>query len=552
MVMNKKTYLNNILNNIDAAREYSRRNDSVSLVALVSGSPSDRASWEKRIADTGSRIFNSDGSTLVLSLEEKIGDKTRQGNFLGTLLAYRYIKEAAAARGIDHRDRVVLMGMIFGRGERISPITQSKGCCKASVEVGIRDRGGKALTSNEEALMYFAPVVRYLEKRGFRGILDKWGDETEVASVDLTEEPEDASAFAGHDVIKVISVVEITEELARQKDWVVFDADGNMLSQLSRNTRGALIDQLRIFGVEPDKDGRYHAGVSLGPAAVSYDVLDIAGEVFSREIETDGIYFDFDPYFLMALAMEDDPAAWDAAAAGDASLRELLDMVPDFFAKVQRVKSLFAERHGRPLNIKILDLGNDVYWADIGQHRAMREKFMALNDEGPRGVIARSIAGVKDGRDADGNIVINAEIASSVSVKDSVVINTRLTGKGTVTGSVIVDSELADVDIKGAFAVRSERRGRTVMAASSGIYGSLGADDLVLGKGMRHVSVLTAGSKTDMTVSEDTDLRDKDNNYNVPIYGNTMSFEEAYNVMCGVSMEELEKRRTEEVKKLHK
>lgn len=548
--MVEKNKLNNILNNIAAAREYGRRNDSVSFVALVSGSPADRASWEKRIDGTGPRIFNSDGSTVVLSLEERIGAKTRQGNFLGTLLAYRYLKEAATLSNTDYRDVVILIGMIFGRGERISPITQCKGCCKASVEVGVRDSEGKALTSNEEALMYFTPVVRYLEKRGFRGILDKWGDETEVASVDLTQEPEDDSAFSGYDVIKVISVLEITEELARQKEWVVFDKCGNMLSQLSRNKRSVLVEKLRALGGAPDEEGRYYAGVSLGPVAVSYDVLDIADEVFGREIETDGICFDFDPYFLMALAMKNDPDTWDAYASGDAALVELMEMVPDFFSKVQRVKSLFVERHGRPMNIKILDLGSDVYWADIGQHRAMREKFMALNENGPRGVIARAIAGIEEGRDENGNIVFNSEIGPFVGVKDSVVINTRLTGKGNVTASVIMDSELADVDMNRAFAVRSVRRGMTRMAEASGIYESLGADDLTLRKGMRHVSVLAAAGKTDMMVAEDSDLRDKQNSYNTPVFGNAISFEKAYDSMSGVSMEELEKRRSEIVEKL--
>ncbi|MFC1643998.1 hypothetical protein ACFL5C_01570, partial [Candidatus Omnitrophota bacterium] len=100
-----------------------------------------------------------------------------------------------------------------------------------------------------------------------------------------------------------------------------------------------------------------------------------------------------------------------------------------------------------------------------------------------------------------------------------------------------------DVEMTDAFAVRSVRMGRTRMKAKSGIYESLGAGELVLEEGMRHVTVLTSKGPAHMKVSEDTNLRDKAQTYNVPIFDNEISFEEAYNEMFGVSMEKLEERR---------
>jgi len=507
--------LRNVLNNVDAAREYGRDNDSVGIVAVVSGSEADRDAWQGRLEGASPYIFNSDGSTWVLSLQEKTGRKTREGNFLGTLLAYRNIKKAAVAAGVPYREIVTLVGMLLGRGERMSPVTQSKGCRKPGIEVtpagvciGPETR---AFTAIEEALLYFTPVAKYLEKRGFRGIVDKWGDETEIASIDLAEEPDDRGSLAGYDIIKTVSVMEVSEAFARHKDWVIFDAAGRMLRQISRSSKDVIIGHLKELGIQPREDGKYYAGVSLGPVAVSYDVLDIAADIFADEIKTEGVHLDFDPYFLMALAMEDDLHRWEEAVAADKSLAEVTALVPELFQKAQEVKKIFREKHGRDLNLKILDLGGDVYWADIGQHSSMRKKYLALNDKGPLGVIARKLACIPEGRDGRGNIVIGSDIGPDVVVKDSVIVGSRVTGPGKIEGSVILDSELGGVDITGAFAVRSVRPGRIVLPPRSGIYDSLGADDLVLEAGHRHVSVLTAGGRVDMKCAEETNLRDKDN-----------------------------------------
>ncbi|MFC1480055.1 hypothetical protein ACFL5Y_01250 [Candidatus Omnitrophota bacterium] len=546
----KSDELNGVLRNIEVARGLGGKNDSVRIVAVVSGSKEDKDVWQDRLNEVGSCIFNSDGSSLILSLQERIGDKTREGNFLGTLLAYRYIKEASDEAAVPYRYFVTLVGMLFGRGERMSPITQAKGCRKPATEVtpaNIEIKGKRrAFTAIEEALLYFTPVAKYLEKRGFRGILNKWGDETQVASIDLAGEPGQGESLREHDVIKVISVMEMTEELARQKDWVVFDKDKNMVAQLSRNSKDVLTEQLKGLG-------EYSAGISLGPIAVSYDVLDIATEVFGKEIEDKEVHIDFDPYFLMALAMDEiHSGQWREKVEADEDLQGLVAMVPDFFEKVQKIKKIFNQRHGREIKLKTFDLGSDVYWADIGQHSAMREKFLALADRGTKGAIARKIANIPGTRDKSGNIIVNSEISPDVTVRNSVIVNSKITGSGVIEGSVIMDSTLNDVEATGAFAVRSVRPGRTVMKMQSGIYESLGAGEIVLEEGMRHVTVLTSKGPVHMKVLEDTNLRDKARTYNRPIFDNDISFEEAYNEMFGVSMDELEKRRAEAVSQLKK
>lgn len=542
------TKLSQVLDNIDRARRLSYNSDSVKIVTVVSGTECDKDTWQERLKKISPHIFNRDGSTFVLSLQEKIEDKFVEGNFLGTLLAYRYIKEAVNKNNIQYRECVILIGMLFGKGERMSPITQAKGCRKPGIEVtpaNIDINGKKkALTAIEEALFYFTPVAKYLERKGFRGVLNKWGDETQVASIDLGDEKKKDDFFSEYDVIKIISVLEVTEELAKQKDWVVVNEEGDMAAQISRNNKDVVIEQLEQLGIKKQENGGFYAGVSLGPVAVSYNVLDIASDIFSEEILTKGIHIDFDPYFLMALAMkENELDEWRIKTSSDKGLQALNGMVPDFFGKVQQIKKVFQKKYNRKLNLKTIDLGADVYWADIGQHSAMRDKFLAFNDNGPKGIIARRISDVPDERDAESNIIVNSEINPDVTISNSVIINSKITGSGQITESVIIDSELAGVDMKKAFAVRSLRLGKTKLAENSGIYDSLGREDLELDKGMRHVSILSEEGKFDLKVSEDTDLRDKENTYNISIFNNAISFKEAFNKMCYVDMEELEKRR---------
>jgi len=579
--------LKEVLNNIDAAKEMVKNNSNVKIAVVVTGSEVDQKNYQASMERVSKHIFNADGSTRVFSFQEKIGSKEREGNFLGTLLAYSYLRTSARKQKIWYRDNVALMGMVFGRGERMSPVTQIEGDRKPAIKVTAAniDIGGKkaSMSAIEEALMYFTPVAKYLEDRGFRGVLDKWGDETEIASIDLTVKPDTGKELEDNDVIKFISVIKITDELAKQKDWVIFDDDGNMIAQLSRNDKEVLISQMKALGIEPREDGEFYAGVSLGPSAISYKVLTIAGEVFAEEIIKKGVYIDFDPYFLMALAMRGDKEKWDALMESDPKLQEFAGtegMVPKFFDKVSEMRKIFTETYGRELNLKIMDLGKDIYWADIGQHKAMREKYLTLNDKGPDGIIARKIEGIQGERDSNGNIIVNSTVSSEVRVTDSVIINSTITGAGVIVGSAIKDCTLGNIDITEAFAVLSHRKGHTALRRNSGIYRSYAAEEekLVVEEAMRHGTLFTRNGPASMTVSEDTDLRleaeislDEYNtladsndpdikyfkkkehqtevkysykvNYDRPILGNSMSFARAYDEMFGVSAEELEARR---------
>jgi len=651
-----------VLSNIELARKV-----GLDLAVLVSGSRSDAESYGGRLAQK-SRELNI---KRVISLVEQIGEKTREGNFLGTLLAYKKIKKIlfseAVEQGVPNPEQatkeklhamVVLVGMIFGQGERMSPYTQLRAVKKPSIDSTSPKYGEdetvteSELSAIEEAMLYFTPVAAYLKAGGWTGFLDKWGDETEIPSVDIQRLIGSGVTFEGFDIIKVVQVMtkeQISEEHAIEKDWVLADKNGNMLAQIARagkvdNPVDVLWDKItetaRGLGLE---EGEFQVGVSLGPAGLSFEVLDIAEKVFEEEIHRDGIYFDFDPYLLMAVAMKGDEAAflselkqdtklqdlagnpelagvlraykpeegmsregliealerevtdklsgdeWDSVKRFQAIKAGLLDkegmlkerfqhmfadelkdfivkkaagMVPDFFEKVNRIRNAFQNGDeeldvrgtGREMKLKILDLGARVYWADIGQHGAMYDKYMAVNDKGAKGIIARKIENIPGMRDANGNIIINSTISPDVTVRDSVIINSNITGSGVIESSVVKDSTLNDVEINEAFVVKSYRTGRTVLN-TSGLYRSYGTsvDELALEEGGRHGTLLSLNedgtiNPVDLQVHESTDLRDVENTFNRPLVddehgiNNPISFAAARDIMKGVSLEELDRR----------
>ena len=190
-------------------------------------------------------------------------------------------------------------------------------------------------------------------------------------------------------------------------------------------------------------------------------------------------------------------------------------------------------------------MGTNVYWADIGRHISMREKFMSLQKNNEKGFIARRIAGVDTKKDKNGNIIIDSKINKNCVITNSIIIGATIKAEGEIVNSVIIDSTFDALKSVNAFAIRSYRLGKTVLSADSGLYESLGREGLTLEEKMRHVSILTSSEKVDMMVSEETNLRDKKNNYNAGIFGNKYSFGEIYKEMMSVGASELERRRAE-------
>ena len=74
------------------------------------------------------------------------------------------------------------------------------------------------LTMVELAVRYFIPVQQYLMRSGFEGLIIKWGDEVQIPTCDLSgQNPE---LFGNADIVRFVSIQEMTTESALNKDWV--------------------------------------------------------------------------------------------------------------------------------------------------------------------------------------------------------------------------------------------------------------------------------------------------------------------------------------------
>ena len=144
------------------------------VVDIVSGSLADQEYWQDRLQKTRQDVFRVDKETLVLSSLEK----TRKGNFLGSINAWMAIESALGSRPLPP---VMLMNMVFGLGKRLSPFTQALTNRKPAFPTPMRSSDGEIYLSTVDAASMSATLwLHHLETSGFRGMVIKWGDEAVI------------------------------------------------------------------------------------------------------------------------------------------------------------------------------------------------------------------------------------------------------------------------------------------------------------------------------------------------------------------------------------
>jgi hypothetical protein len=208
----------------------------------------------------------------------------------------------------------------------------------------------------------------------------------------------------------------------------------------------------------------------------------------------------------------------------------------------------FEERTGRKPRLLALDFGS-VFWGDIGQHKQIYEFYMALNDRGPAGEIARSLAGIHGPRDSRGNwIVGDTQLGPDVEVDNSVLINCRIE-RGHVSNSVLIGTEATRLEAREAFDVLSVVDELT-LAPRAGSYKVVSAGAVSAEAGERITTVFLPDQPELFRVEETTDLRDRKQTYERPILGNSRAFAEAHALMSELSPEEVATRRLRAIQAL--
>lgn len=503
------------------------------VIGTVCGSTSAQQFWQKLLDET-KQAFRA---RAAISFHEDL--PTNQA--FGLLLLWQRLKEHIRA------DETALVAFVFGDGTRSTPITETDNAQKPAIATYVKagGAGSRQLSMVELAMRYFIPVQQYLTRSGFKGLVVKWGDEVQIPTLDLSGS---AALFESADIVRFVSICEINDDEARNKDWVGVDEAGRVTAFIPRRPL-AEMEVLADRGLVQRRDSKLFGGVNLGSIGVSFALLEALLEEFRGEVNDASANRKdrpaLDPEFFTALtiAVLPDTAAreeaWNNAVAESGDMKKMAEKMPDILERICKALSRFQEREGRSVRMVAMNFGSQ-YWGDVGQHAKIFGFYKDLNDAGDAGEIARAMAGIDVDRDENGNLLINSDIASGVEMRNSVLIDAKITGTGKVTDSVLLGTRVRDIDAQDAFDVMSVA-GSLKLGRRAGSYKVVDGGEVVVEEGERLTTLFLPGKESGVPfrVREDTNLKDKARNYSVPVLGNALSFEEAHKLMGSVTVDEL-------------
>jgi len=520
--------------NIRTYRTIIQQNLGPKVVNVVSGSLADQAYWQERLEKTRQDVFRIDGGTMILSSLEK----TRKGNFLGSVNAWMGIQKALEGQTLPP---VILMNMVFGLGKRLSPFTQALTNRKPAFPTPMFSSTGKLYLSTADAASMSATLwLHHLETNGFKGIVIKWGDEAVIPGKLWEAGP---TGYQDVDGIRFVWQTEPTEDLAREKEWVEFDAHSSQMTfQYTRQGLENLRQRLLGRGIER------LIGVNLGSLGISYRLMQVAEEVFGADVLDENKWVDWDPYTWIALACQEE-AEWKAEAVredqmGKSGLRDLETRLPDFYRKIQMMRNLFQKRYGRFPMIKVLDFG-DPYWMDWGLHLSLRRSLDAMTTDSELGVTSRELFHLPHERDKNGNILVRSTIPQGADIRTSLLVDTVITDPETmIHGGVVVAGRHRRLQMPyGGSALFCAADGMTFNGPHGIAFKAIG-NHFQLDEGDRLTHLYVSDGILKMCSNESL-VNYEGENYSMPVMGNPISFEEATRRMSEEDTRLVEKRWSE-------
>ncbi len=511
------------------------QNQGPKVVNVVSGSQADQDYWRDRLQMTRRDVFRADGETTIVSSLEK----TRKGNFLGSINAWMDLRRALSSQ---EQPPVMLMNMVFGLGKRLSPFTQALTNRKPAFPTPMRSCDGEVYLSTVDAASMSATLwLHHLESSGFRGMIIKWGDEAVIPGKTWQVDP---GAFKDVDGIRFVWQTEPTEDLAREKDWVEFEAETRLMTH--QFTRQGL-DSLRMRLAEHGRQKL--VGVNLGSLGISYRLREVLDDVFKEDVADDEKWVDWDPYAWIAFTCQSE-AEWKAEAAfedkvGKSGIIDVENRLPDFYTKVSQARDTFERKYGRPPMIKVLDFG-EPYWMDWGLHLSLRRSLEALATDSDLGATSRELFQLPQERDKNGNIVLRSTVAKGADIRDSLLVDTVIIDPGTVIrNGVVVAGRHRKLEMPyGGSALFCAAAAMKFTGPHAIAFKSIG-DEIRLGEGDRTACLFFAEGGVEMRSNEAiTDYEGE--NYALPVMGNPMSFEEATRRMSSEDTRLVEQRWSEQ------
>jgi hypothetical protein len=517
--------------NIHSIQSIIQLNLGPQLVDVVSGSPADREYWQDRLENTRQEVFRADGQTSIISSLEK----TRKGNFLGSVNAWIGMQEMLKGQ---ERPPVILMNMVFGLGKRLSPFTQALTNRKPAFPTPMRSTLGELyLSTVDTASMSAVLWLHHLASHGFRGMVVKWGDEAVIPGKIWEAEP---GSYREVDGLRFVWQTQPTEDLAREKEWVEYDAYSDQMTfQYTRQKLESLQGRLSSRGHDR------LVGVNLGSLGISYRLMEVLQDVFAAHVADENKWVDWDPYTWVALTCQTEDE-WKAEAAledqlGKTGIRDLEQRIPDFYQKIWQVRRNFQTRYGRQPLIKVLDFGQP-YWMDWGLHTSLRRSLEALAADSELGISTRELFHLPHARDRRGNIVLRSTFPPEADIRDSVLVDTLITSPETVIhGGVVVAGRHRKLWMPDGgcalFCAADEMRFTGPHAIAFRFTGNSAS----LEEGGRLTCLYFANGALEMRTNEGV-VQYEGGNYSLPVAGNPISFEEATRRMALEDTRLVEKR----------
>jgi hypothetical protein len=488
------------------------------VVNIVSGSLADQAYWKERLQKTRLDVFRADGDTIVISSLEK----TRKGNFLGSVNAWMVLRESLGGQAFPQLPSVMLMNMVFGLGKRLSPFTQALTNRKPAFPTPMRSNAGEIYLSTVDAASMSATLwLHHLETNGFKGIVIKWGDEAVIPGKIWENGRTD---YQDVDGIRFVWQTEPTEDLAREKEWVQFDAHNSQMTyQYTRQGLDSLRKRLSIGGQD------HLIGVNLGSLGISYRLMEVAEEVFRGDVRDEKKWVDWDPYTWIALSCQEE-SEWVAEAAledqiGKTGIHELEKRFPDFYTKIQHMRYLFRNRYGRYPLIKVLDFGKP-YWMDWGLHLSLRRSLEAMTTDSNEGVASRDLFNLPHEGDENGNIILRSSIPQGADIQESLFVDTIIRDpESVIHGGVVVAGRHHKLEMPNGGSALFCAANRMIFNGPHAIAFKALGNELHLDEGDRLTCLFFTDATLEMRSNESL-ISYEGENYTLPVLGNPISFEE--------------------------
>lgn len=524
----------NWLENVRRNRWLVKENAGPRNVVVVTGTPEDQNYWGSHFNEVARDLFREDGDTFILPVWETL----RKGNFLGTINAWQELQNQGRDASQIERD-VTMVNMVFGEGRRLSPFTQALGNRKPAFPTPLKSlHTGIYLNLADLSSLYTNLWIYTLRQNGFSGAVIKWGDEAIIPGLIW---PTNGQRYCQYDAVRFVWRRELTEDLAREKEWVAIDSGTEqVVCQFSRQPLDILQERIAEYVAKG-----LQVGVNLGSLAIGHKFLQVALKVLQDDLRHPQKWVDWDPYVWMALHCRDEQQ-WQRerqheARIGKTGIAELEARYPDFYPKMSQIRRTLEEETGRPFSVGVLDFG-EPFWVDFGLHIPLRSTLETLLESTERGEVARSMFDIPSQRDRRGNIIVRSQIPPAADIRDSLIMDSVIEDeRSLVRRGLILGSRHQKLWMPhGGSSLFCAVRQLTMRGPHAIAFWTVG-ESVELSEGDRCTTLLTpAGPETMLGNEEIKDYRA--GHYNQPILDNRYSFDEAARLMAGTSGKELEMR----------